>query len=107
MSKMGFWMLIFLKRMSGRLFFGSYAEGASGPDGLSFLFYQHSWELIKEDFMPMVHYWNNGKLDLFCLNFSWLTLIPKGADAVTIQKFRPIALINCSFKKFINVQPIG
>jgi hypothetical protein len=55
MSKMEFWMLIFLKRMSGRLFFGSYAEGASGPDGLSFLFYQHSWELIKEDFMPMVH----------------------------------------------------
>ena len=29
-----------------------------------------------------------------------LTLIPKEPDAVTIQKFRPIALTNCSFKIF-------
>jgi hypothetical protein len=34
------------------------------------------------------------------LNFSLLTLIPKEADAVTIQKFRPIALTNYSFKIF-------
>jgi hypothetical protein len=44
--------------------------------------------------------WNKNELDLFRLNFSQLTLIPKEADAVTIQKFRPIALTNCSFKIF-------
>jgi hypothetical protein len=44
--------------------------------------------------------WNNDDLDLFRLNFSLLTLIPKEADAITIQKFRPIALTNCSFKFF-------
>jgi hypothetical protein len=80
--------------------FGSYAEGAPGPDGFSFLFYQHFWELIRADFMDMVKDWNEGKLDLFRLNFSLLTLIPKETDAVTIQKFRPIALTNCSFKIF-------
>ena len=48
----------------------------------------------------MVNDWNRVNLDLFRLNFSLLTLIPKEADAVTIQKFRPIALTNCSFKIF-------
>jgi hypothetical protein len=48
--------------------------------------------------MAMVHDWNNRKIDLFRLNFSLLTLIPKEADVVTIQKFRPIALTNCSLK---------
>jgi hypothetical protein len=80
--------------------FGSYAEGAPGPDGFSFLFYQHFWELIRADFMAMVKDWNEGNLDLFRLNFSLLTLIPKEPDAVTIQKFRPIALTNCSFNFF-------
>jgi hypothetical protein len=80
--------------------FGSYAEGAPGPDGFSFLFYQKFWDLIKFDLLNMFKDWNNGELDLFRLNFSLLTLIPKEQDAKTIQKFRPIALTNCSFKIF-------
>jgi hypothetical protein len=80
--------------------FGSYADGAPGPDGFPFLFYQKFWDLIKPDLMVMVNEWNCGNLDLFHLNFSLLTLVPKEADAVTIQKFRPIALTNCSFKIF-------
>jgi hypothetical protein len=80
--------------------FDSYVEGAPGPDSFSFLFYQHFWELIRVDFMAMVKDWNEGKLDLFRLNFSLLTLIPKEAEAVTIQKFIPIALTKCSFKIF-------
>ena len=80
--------------------FGSYAEGAPGPDGFSFLFYQQFWGLIKQDLFSLFVEWNRRNLDLFRLNFSLLTLIPKEPDAVTIQKFRPIALINCSFKIF-------
>jgi hypothetical protein len=88
--------------------FGSYAEGAPGLDGLSFLSYHQFWELIRADFMVMVKDWNEGKLDLYRLNFSLLTLIPKEADAVTIQKFRPIALTNCSFNFLsLNVPLIG
>jgi hypothetical protein len=50
--------------------------------------------------MLMFDDWNKSELDLFRLNFSQLTLIPKEADAITIQKFRHIALTNCSFKIF-------
>ena len=82
--------------------FGSYAEGAPGPDGLSFLFYQKFWELIKQDLLAMFNDWNKMDLDLFRLNFSLLTLIPKEPEASIIQKFRPIALTNCSFKIFLD-----
>jgi mannosylglycoprotein endo-beta-mannosidase len=80
--------------------FGSYAEGAPGPDGFSFLFYQKFWDLIKPELLRMFSDWHRGELDLFRLNFSLLMLIPKEPDAKTIQKYRPIALTNCSFKKF-------
>jgi hypothetical protein len=58
------------------------------------------WDLIKPDLLMMFGDWHKGKLDLFRLNFSLLTLIPKEQDAKTIKKFRPIALTNCSFKIF-------
>jgi hypothetical protein len=44
--------------------------------------------------------WNNMDLDLYRLNFSLLTLIPKELDVVIIQKLRPISLTNCTFKIF-------
>jgi hypothetical protein len=44
-----------------------------------------------------------GGLDLFRLNFAVLTLIPKVEDVVDMKMFRPISLLNCSFKIFSKV----
>jgi len=33
--------------------FSCYAEGAPGPDGLPFLFYENFWDLIKHDIVSM------------------------------------------------------
>jgi hypothetical protein len=44
-----------------------------------------------------------GKLDLYRLNFAMLTLIPKIEEAMDMKRFRPISLINCSFKIFSKV----
>lgn len=46
---------------------------------------------------------HKGKLDIYRLNFAMLSLIPKEADATTMKKFRPISLLNCSFKIFTKV----
>lgn len=78
--------------------FGSYAEWALGPDGFSFLFYQHFWDVIKVDLMNLVREFEKGDLNLDRLNYAVIMLIPKEAEAKTFKKFRPISLINCSFK---------
>jgi len=80
--------------------FGSYAEGASGPDGLPFLFYQRFWELIKMDLMGLFNAFGKGEFNLARLNYATVVLIPKESDAKSLKKFRPISLLNCSFKIF-------
>ena len=83
--------------------FSCYAEGAPGPDGLSFIFYQKFWDIIKGDLVSMFEDWFKGDLDLFRLNFAMITLIPKIENASNMKFFRPISLINCSFKIFSKV----
>jgi hypothetical protein len=44
-----------------------------------------------------------GKLDIYRLNIALLTIIPKEKDARAMNKFRPISLLNCSYKIFTKV----
>jgi hypothetical protein len=86
-----------------RAIFESYSEGAPRPDGLSFIFYQTFWDIIKQDLMDMLDDFHKGKLDLYRLNFALITIIPKEKDARTMNKFRSISLLNCSYKIFTKV----
>lgn len=63
-------------------------------------FYQVFWELIKDDLMPLFVEFHKGNLPLFNFNFGIITLLPKQKEATQIQKFRPICLLNLSFKIF-------
>lgn len=56
--------------------FGSYSNGVPGPDGLSFLFYQYFWQVIKDDLMALFHDFHAGGLDIYRLNFAVLSFIP-------------------------------
>jgi hypothetical protein len=86
--------------------FSCYAEGAPGPDGLSFLFFQKFWDIIKNDIISLFQDFYTGELDLTRLNFALLTLILKELGARSMKKFRPISLCNCSFKIFSKVLTI-
>ena len=44
-----------------------------------------------------------GQLELFRLNFGEIILLPKINDAERIQQYRPICLLNVSFKFFTKV----
>jgi hypothetical protein len=71
---------------------------APGPDHMPVEFYQSCWEIIREDIMDMIHeFWKN-ELDIDRLNYGVITLIPKIKEASKIQQYRPICLLNVSYK---------
>jgi len=79
---------------------------APGPDGFPAEFYQQFWDVIKGDWMNMFHDLHKGDLLLFSLNFGVITLLPKTQEASKIQQYRPICLLNVSFKIFTKVATI-
>jgi hypothetical protein len=78
---------------------------APGPDGFPEEFYQTFWEVIKNDLMDMDMFsaFHRGELPLFNLNFGTIILLPKKENATQIQQYRPICLLNVSFKFFTKV----
>jgi hypothetical protein len=83
--------------------FGMKHNKAPGPDGFPAEFYQVFWSLIKNDLMAMFSDFHHGDLPLFSLNFGIITLLPKGQEAKKIQQYRPICMLNVSFKIFTKV----
>jgi hypothetical protein len=71
---------------------------ALGPDGFPAEFYQVFWSLIKDDLMAMFRDFHSGNLPLFCLNFGIIMLLPKEKEVKRIQQYRPICMLNVSFK---------
>lgn len=62
------------------------------------MFFQEFWDIVKGYLIKMFDSWFDEDLDLFRLNFAMITLIPKENVARTMNKFRPISLLNCCFK---------
>jgi exonuclease III len=76
---------------------------APGPDGFPAEFYQTFWDVIKIDIMRLFQAFQKGELPLFHLNFGTIVLLPKKENALQIQQYRPICLLNVSFKIFTKV----
>jgi hypothetical protein len=76
---------------------------APGADGFSAEFYQVFWNVIKDDLLALFDAFHKGELPLFSLNFGHIILVPKSKDAMSIQHYRPICLLNVSFKIFTKV----
>jgi hypothetical protein len=59
--------------------------------------------MIKDDLMALFNDFHSGTLPLYSLNFGTIILLPKCKDASIIQQYRPICLLNVSFKIFTKV----
>ena len=58
---------------------------AAGPDKIPIEFYQHCWDIIKEDILELFRDFHEGRLDVSRLNYGIITLLPKTQDAKKIQ----------------------
>jgi hypothetical protein len=74
-----------------------------GHDGFPTEFYQVFWEPIKHDIMTLFHDFHKGELSLYSLNFGTIIFLLKCKEATKIHQYRPICLLNVSFKIFTKV----
>jgi hypothetical protein len=71
---------------------------APGPDGFTVEFFKAYWEIIKHDVYKVVEDSRRSASILKALNATMITLIPKGNEANTPDRYRPIALCNVIYK---------
>ena len=71
---------------------------APGPDNFTSNFFHHFWDLIKNDVWKLVEESCSMHWLLPSLNAAFIALIPKEDHAVTLDKYRPIALCNVIYK---------
>lgn len=73
---------------------------APGIDGIPREFYDKYWDVVKGDVTRMInHSWKRGTLSPL-VNDGLITLIPKNAAREKPQDWRPITLLNTSYKIF-------
>lgn len=71
---------------------------APGPDGMTALFFQRAWQLIKEDMVHLVNdFLTTGVFDER-LNMTIICLIPKTERPSRMTELRPISLCNVGYK---------
>lgn len=75
-------------------------NSAPGPDGFGVIFYKRCWGVIKGELIDMISDFYLERLDIGRLNYGVVTLIPKVQNAENVKQYRPICLLNVSFKIF-------
>jgi hypothetical protein len=54
---------------------------APGPDNIPIEFYQHYWDVVKNEIMNLFYAFHAGFLDVQRLNYGIINLLPKISDA--------------------------
>ncbi|XP_048605017.1 uncharacterized protein LOC125582384 [Brassica napus] len=73
-------------------------EKAPGPDGMTALFYQKFWDIVKDDLTRMVNEFHFEGTMAQGFNDTNIFLIPKTTKPDEMTQFRPISLCNVSYK---------
>ena len=71
---------------------------ASGPDGMSTIFYQKYWKIVRADVTKMVLNVLNSNMSITDINKTNIALVPKVKHPTRMKDFRPISLSNVVYK---------
>nr|KAJ0186457.1 hypothetical protein LSAT_V11C900469030 [Lactuca sativa] len=79
------------------------SDRAPSPDGFSFAMLKRHWDTIGSDFyFALKHFEATRCIEKGC-NSSFISLVPKIQDSITISDFRPISLIGYLYKTISKV----
>ncbi|XP_026378820.1 uncharacterized protein LOC113273292 [Papaver somniferum] len=73
-------------------------DSSPGPDGFGGWFYRMSWDIVGADFVRAIQYCWTKEFIPACMDSNFLMLLPKVKNARKPNQFRPIGLMNFSFK---------
>jgi hypothetical protein len=77
---------------------GMDGDKAPGPDGFTMAFFQACWAVVKHDVMAVFAEFHRRRQLVKSLNVTFVSLVPKKADAVEMKDFRPISLVGGMYK---------
>jgi len=73
-------------------------DKAPCPDGFTMSFFKVCWETIKDDLMGTIQNFHHKEMFEKSFNVTFISLIPKKADAEELKDFRSISLIGGVYK---------
>jgi hypothetical protein len=77
---------------------GMDGDKALGPDGFTMAFFQSCWAVVKQDVMAVFSEFYRRQQLVKSLNVTFVSLVPKKADAVEMKDFQPISLVGGMYK---------
>lgn len=79
-------------------FFSLPSDKAPGPDGYTGEFFKHCWDIVGEEVSNAVlDFFISGKMEP-SWNSTAITMIPKVTNAERVSEYRPISLLNATYK---------
>ena len=84
----------------------SQGKSCKGSDGFTASFYQHFRPLRKEEMCRFFKWIYNSEIITVKLNFSFISLIPKKQENLTVRDYKPISLLNRVMKIFTKASSI-
>jgi hypothetical protein len=76
---------------------------ASGPDGYGACLFQKPWNIVGQQVRSTVLNFLNLGVFYPGINFTYIALVPKSANASNVKGFRPISLCNVLYKVIVKV----